>query len=44
VTEFLSEHPGGPQVILKYAGKDAMEGFEPIHPPEILDEALLPAS
>lgn len=23
VTEFLPEHPGGPAIILKYAGKDA---------------------
>jgi len=44
VTEFLSEQPGGRQVIMKYAGKYAMEGFEPIHPLEILDEALLPAT
>jgi len=40
VTEFLSKHPGGPTVIFKHAGKDATEGFEPIHPPEILDEHL----
>ena len=45
VTEFLSEHRGGPQqLIMKYAGKDAMEGFEAIHPPEILDEGVLPAT
>ena len=40
VTEFLSKHPGGPIIILKYASKDAKEGFEPIHPPDILDEVL----
>lgn len=36
VTEFLPEHPGGPKVILKYAGKDATEEYEPIHPPDTL--------
>ena len=28
VTEFLPEHPGGPKIILKYAGKDATEEYE----------------
>ncbi|KAF4624279.1 hypothetical protein G7Y89_g13897 [Cudoniella acicularis] len=37
VTEFL---PGGPKIILKYAGKDATEEFEPIHPPDTLDKYL----
>lgn len=23
LTEFIPEHPGGPQIIIKYAGKDA---------------------
>ncbi|UKZ73560.1 hypothetical protein TrVFT333_001207 [Trichoderma virens FT-333] len=32
VTEFLPEHPGGEEIILKYAGKDATEEFDPIHP------------
>ncbi|KAF2500662.1 hypothetical protein BU16DRAFT_502639 [Lophium mytilinum] len=40
VTEFLPEHPGGPKIILKYAGKDATEEFEPIHPPDTLDKYL----
>ncbi|KAK4541145.1 hypothetical protein LTR36_008219 [Oleoguttula mirabilis] len=40
VTEFLPEHPGGPKVILKYAGKDATEEYEPIHPPDTLDKFL----
>ncbi|KAI9683878.1 MAG: hypothetical protein M1829_004212 [Trizodia sp. TS-e1964] len=43
VTEFLPEHPGGSNIILKYAGKDATEAFEPIHPPDTL-EKYLPAS
>ncbi|EPS36526.1 hypothetical protein H072_9954 [Dactylellina haptotyla CBS 200.50] len=40
VTEFLSEHPGGSKIILKYAGKDATEEFDPIHPPDTLDKYL----
>jgi L-lactate dehydrogenase (cytochrome) len=40
VTEFLPEHPGGPKIILKYAGKDATEEYEPIHPPDTLDKYL----
>ncbi|KAG4027086.1 hypothetical protein MFRU_033g00570 [Monilinia fructicola] len=40
VTEFLPEHPGGSKIILKYAGKDATEEFEPIHPPDTLDTYL----
>ncbi|KAF2167736.1 hypothetical protein M409DRAFT_21887 [Zasmidium cellare ATCC 36951] len=40
VTEFLPEHPGGPRIILKYAGKDATEEYEPIHPPDTLDKFL----
>ncbi|KYK59623.1 hypothetical protein DCS_00756 [Drechmeria coniospora] len=40
VTDFLAEHPGGPKVILKYAGKDASEEFDPIHPPDTLDKYL----
>ena len=35
-----SEHPGGPKIILKYAGRDATEEFEPIHPPDTLDKYL----
>ncbi|TKA32068.1 hypothetical protein B0A50_01315 [Salinomyces thailandicus] len=40
VTEFLPEHPGGPKIILKYAGKDGTEQYEPIHPPDTLDKYL----
>ena len=35
-----TEHPGGSKIILKYAGKDATEEFEPIHPPDTLDKYL----
>ncbi len=40
VTEFLPEHPGGPAIIVKYAGRDATAAYEPIHPKGILDENL----
>ncbi|MCJ1316886.1 Cytochrome b2, mitochondrial precursor [Xylographa vitiligo] len=40
VTEFMPEHPGGPKIILKYAGKDATETYAPIHPPDTLDKYL----
>ncbi|KAI7872187.1 FMN-dependent dehydrogenase-domain-containing protein [Spinellus fusiger] len=43
LTEFLPEHPGGQKIILKYAGKDATQAFDPIHPKDII-ERLLPAS
>jgi len=36
----MPEHPGGPKIILKYAGKDATEEYEPIHPPDTLDKYL----
>ncbi|KAL4243141.1 cytochrome b5 family protein [Abortiporus biennis] len=42
VTEFLSEHPGGSKIILKYAGKDATAAYEPIHPPDALEKNLPP--
>ncbi|CAF9940821.1 hypothetical protein IMSHALPRED_002180 [Imshaugia aleurites] len=40
VTEFKEEHPGGKSIILKWAGKDATDQFEPIHPPDTLDKFL----
>ncbi|PHH78590.1 hypothetical protein CDD80_6632 [Ophiocordyceps camponoti-rufipedis] len=40
VTDFLPEHPGGQNVILEHAGKDATEEFDPIHPPDTLDKYL----
>ncbi|OCH96537.1 hypothetical protein OBBRIDRAFT_765365 [Obba rivulosa] len=40
VTEFLPEHPGGAQIILKYGGRDATAAYEPIHPPDALDKNL----
>lgn len=30
VTDFLKHHPGGPEIIRKYNGKDATEAFNEI--------------
>lgn len=40
VTNFLPEHPGGSSIILKLAGKDATEEYDPIHPPGTLEDNL----
>merc|ERR1711907_231045 len=36
VTKFLGEHPGGELAILTFAGKDASEEFDMIHPPDVI--------
>ena len=38
--DFLDSHPGGAQVILRCAGKDATVDFDSVHSPELLAEAL----
>lgn len=40
LTEFLSMHPGGTAIILKYAGKDASFLFNKIHPKDTLQKML----
>lgn len=42
VTDFLPSHPGGAGIILKLAGRDATDEYDPIHPPGTLDENLAP--
>lgn len=42
VTKFLPSHPGGSKIILKMAGTDCTEEFDPIHPPGTLEENLDP--
>lgn len=42
VTDFLPEHPGGSKIILKLAGRDATEEYDPIHPPGTLESNLTP--
>merc|ERR1719473_2175049 len=36
VTNFLKDHPGGELAILTFAGKDATEEFNMIHPPDVI--------
>merc|ERR1719265_2603425 len=38
VNKFLPEHPGGELAILTFAGKDATEEFDMIHPPDVIDK------
>ncbi|GAA5895131.1 hypothetical protein JCM5296_000889 [Sporobolomyces johnsonii] len=40
LTDFAPEHPGGMKILLKYAGTDATEAYEPIHPPGTLEQYL----
>lgn len=40
LTEFVDNHPGGRNVILKNAGKDVTELYEPIHPPTAITDNL----
>ncbi|TVY62902.1 Cytochrome b2 [Lachnellula suecica] len=42
VTEFLPSHPGGSSIILRLAGRDATEEYDPIHPPGTLEANLKP--
>lgn len=42
VTEFLPSHPGGSAIILKLAGRDATEDYDPVHPPGTLEDNLSP--
>jgi len=38
VTKFLPDHPGGELAILTFAGKDASEEFNMIHPPDVIEK------
>lgn len=40
MTSFLPEHPGGPQIIIKNAGKDATKLFESTHPAGTIEKYL----
>ncbi|KAF8323818.1 mitochondrial cytochrome b2-like protein [Clavulina sp. PMI_390] len=40
LTEFLEEHPGGSAIILRYAGQDATQVYEEIHPPTALEDNI----
>lgn len=43
LTDFVPNHPGGPDVILKYAGKDVTAIFEPIHPKDAIASNIPPS-
>ncbi|KAK5073994.1 hypothetical protein LTR64_006865 [Lithohypha guttulata] len=40
VTTYLEKHPGGSQILLQYAGKDATAVYQPVHPKGTLDRFL----
>lgn len=42
LTKFLSDHPGGKKAIMLFAGKDATEEFDMLHPPNVLKKYLTP--
>ncbi|KAM5435743.1 putative L-lactate dehydrogenase (cytochrome) [Microsporum ferrugineum] len=40
ITDFINEHPGGPSIILKYAGRDATKAYSAVHSPSVIREGL----
>ncbi|KAI5475171.1 mitochondrial chaperone BCS1 [Pseudohyphozyma bogoriensis] len=40
LSDFASEHPGGAKILYKYAGKDATEEYDPIHPKGTIEKTL----
>ncbi|KAF7591821.1 hypothetical protein BBP40_001092 [Aspergillus hancockii] len=44
VTDFVDLHPGGPNVILRCAGKDATADYDSVHDKEILSQTLAPSA
>ena len=40
VTKFAPEHPGGPGIIYKYAGRNATQAYNEIHAPSIIQNGL----
>ena len=42
VTGFASEHPGGPSLLLKYAGRDATKPYAEYHAPGVVKDTLSP--
>ena len=42
LTKFLPDHPGGKKAIMLFAGKDATEEFDMLHPPTVLTKYLSP--
>ncbi|RAL05946.1 FMN-dependent alpha-hydroxy acid dehydrogenase [Aspergillus ibericus CBS 121593] len=44
VTDFLDSHPGGVNVILRCAGRDATADFDSVHDKDVLSQALPPSA
>ncbi|GAB7344913.1 hypothetical protein MBLNU457_3349t1 [Dothideomycetes sp. NU457] len=42
MTEFAPQHPGGPRIITKHAGRDASTSYNEVHAPSVLPENLSP--
>ena len=40
ITQFAPEHPGGPSIIYKHAGRDASQAYNNIHAPSIIKSGL----
>ena len=40
ITSFLESHPGGPEIILQYAGNDATTAYNEVHAPSIISTTL----
>lgn len=41
---FLDTHPGGPEVLLRCAGKDATDDFDAVHDIQLLNQSLPPSA
>ncbi|KAH9839746.1 cytochrome b5-like heme/steroid binding domain-containing protein [Rhodofomes roseus] len=40
VTDFVPEHPGGPRMIMNFAGRDATTAFKTFHSTDVLAATL----
>ncbi|RTE79195.1 hypothetical protein BHE90_006329 [Fusarium euwallaceae] len=38
ITDFIDEHPGGPEILLEHAGSDATGLYDGVHAPDIIEE------
>ncbi|KAL6362190.1 hypothetical protein LRP88_04267 [Fusarium phalaenopsidis] len=38
ITDFIEEHPGGPEILLEHAGSDATGLYDGVHAPDIIEE------
>jgi L-lactate dehydrogenase (cytochrome) len=43
VTDFLDLHPGGSKIILQHSGKDVTALYNPLHPPNTIQNTLDPS-